>query len=158
MEKYRVPYRLQVPMGGVRLTGGRYKRVFENNVRFLKDFDVDRMLYWYRVHKGVDVPGVPYAGDAGHFENNLKGQTAGEFLMGAGTALLWEEDETLRHMVREVLAGMEACRDDDGFIIPIPREQFSAREYPTTRARGSRSACSTRAMPGRRAPSSLPAI
>ncbi len=135
MEKYRAPYRLQAPMGGVRLTGGRYKRVFENNVRFLKDFDVDRMLYWYRVHKGVDAPGVPYAGDAGHFENNLKGQTAGEFLMGAGTALLWEEDETLRHMVREVLAGMEACRDEDGFIIPIPREQFSAREYPNyTRA------------------------
>ena len=135
MEKYRAPYRLQAPMGGVRLTGGRYKRVFENNVRFLKDFDVDRMLYWYRVHKGVDAPGVPYAGDAGHFENNLKGQTAGEFLMGAGTALLWEEDETLRHMVREVLAGMEACRDDDGFIIPIPREQFSTREYPNyTRA------------------------
>lgn len=45
MEKYRAPYRLQAPMGGVRLTGGRYKRVFENNVRFLKDFDVDRMLY-----------------------------------------------------------------------------------------------------------------
>ena len=135
MEKYRAPYRLQAPMGGVRLTGGRYKRVFENNVRFLKDFDVDRMLYWYRVHKGVDAPGVPYAGDAGHFENNLKGQTAGEFLMGAGTALLWEEDETLRHMVREVLAGMEACRDEDGFIIPIPREQFSTREYPNyTRA------------------------
>lgn len=135
MEKYKVPYRLQAPMGGVRLTGGRYKKVFDNNVRFLKDFDVDRILYWYRVHKGVDAPGVPYAGDAGHFENNLKGQTAGEFLMGAGTTLLWEEDETLRRMVREVLAGMEACRDDDGFIIPIPREQFATREYPNyTRA------------------------
>lgn len=135
VEKYKVPYRLQAPMDGVRLTGGRYKKVFDNNVRFLKDFDVDRILYWYRVHKGVDAPGVPYAGDAGHFENNLKGQTAGEFLMGAGTALLWEEDETLRRMVREVLAGMEACRDDDGFIIPIPREQFATREYPNyTRA------------------------
>lgn len=134
-QKYRAPYALQVPMGGVRLTGGRYQRAFENNIRFLKGFDLDRMLYWYRVHKGKDAPGVPYAGDAGHFENNLKGQTAGEFLMGAGTTLLWQEDEQLRSMCRALLEEMEDCRDDDGFIIPIPREQFDTREYPNyTRA------------------------
>ena len=133
--KYAVPYKLEAPMSGIRLTGGRYKAVFDNNIRFLKGFDLDRMLYWYRVHKGKPAPGVPYAGDAGHFENNLKGQTAGEFLMGAGTALLWQEDAELRAMVRALLKEMEACRDDDGFIIPIPREQFSTKEYPNyTRA------------------------
>lgn len=135
MDKYRVPYRLEAPMGGVRLTGGRFLTVFENNIRFLKDFDLDRMLYWYRVHKGKPAPGVPYAGDAGHFENNLKGQTAGEFLMGAGTTLLWREDETLREMARALLAEMEACRDDDGFVIPIARQEFDTKEYPNyTRA------------------------
>ena len=135
MNKYQAPYSLKAPMGGVRLTEGRFKTVFENNIRFLKGFDVDRILYWYRVHKGKDAPGVPYAGDAGHFENNLKGQTAGEFLMGAGTTLLWQEDEALRGMVRNVLREMEDCRDDDGFIIPIPREQFDTKEYPNyTRA------------------------
>ena len=61
MAKYAVEYILKVPMGGVRLTGGRWKRVFDNNVRFLRDFDTDRMLYWYRVHKGKDAPGAPYA-------------------------------------------------------------------------------------------------
>ena len=133
--KYAVPYKLEVPMSGVRLTGGRFKSAFDNNIRFLKGFDLDRMLYWYRVHKGKPAPGVPYAGDAGHFENNLKGQTAGEFLMGAGTTLLWQEDEELRAMVRALLKEMEVCRDDDGFIIPIPREQFSTKEYPNyTRA------------------------
>ncbi len=135
MAKYKVPYQLQVPMGGVRLTGGRFRDVFENNIRFLKGFDVDRMLYWYRVHKGKPAPGVPYAGQGGHFENNLKGQTAGEFLMGAGTTLLWQEDETLRSMCRALLEEMEDCRDGDGFIIPIPREQFDTKEYPNyTRA------------------------
>ena len=83
MKKYAVEYKLQVPMGGVRLTGGRFQRVFENNAAFLKGFDLDRMLYWYRVHKGKNAPGVPYAFGDGHFENNLKGQTAGEFLMPA---------------------------------------------------------------------------
>ena len=45
MKKYAVEYKLQVPMGGVRLTGGRFQRVFENNVAFLKGFDLDCMLY-----------------------------------------------------------------------------------------------------------------
>ena len=135
MKKYAVEYKLQVPMGGVRLTGGRFQRVFENNVAFLKGFDLDRMLYWYRVHKGENAPGVPYAFGDGHFENNLKGQTAGEFLMGAGTALLWREDEELRQMVRAIVAEIDACRDEDGFLIPIPRDQFKTKEYPNyTRA------------------------
>ena len=135
MTKYKVPYLLDEPSGGVVLTGGRFLRAFEDNIAFLKGFDVDRMLYWYRVHAGKDAPGAPYAWGGGHFENNLKGQTAGEFLMGACTALLWREDEELRRMAREVLRGMEECRDGDGFIIPIPRDEFATREYPNyTRA------------------------
>ena len=135
MAKYAVPYALQVPTGGVRLTGGRFLRVFENNIRFLKGFDADRMLYWYRAHKGKSAPGAPYAFGEGHFENNLKGQTAGEFLMGAGTTLLWREDAELRATTRLLLREMEECRDEDGFLIPIPREEFATREYPNyTRA------------------------
>ncbi|MDD3242459.1 MAG: glycoside hydrolase family 127 protein [Eubacteriales bacterium] len=135
MKKYAVPYCLDVPTGGVRLTGGRLKKAFDNNLSFLKGFDVNHLLYWYRVHAGKPAPGAPYAADAGHFENNLKGQTAGEFLMGAGTALLWQEDETLRAMMRTVLGEIAACKDSDGFLIPIPREQFSGKEYPNyTRA------------------------
>ena len=135
MAKYAVEYKVNKPMSSVKLTGGALKTAFENNISFLKKFDTDRILYWYRVHKGKAAPGVPYAGDAGHFENNLKGQTAGEFMMGAGTSLLWQEDEQLRDMVKCILEEMEACRDDDGFIIPIPREQFDTKEYPNyTRA------------------------
>lgn len=135
MDKYKVEYKLNVPMSGVKLAGGRFKRVFDNNIRFLKDFDTDRMLYWYRVHKGKPAPSVPYAADAGHFENNLKGQTAGEFLMGACTSLLWTEDETLRTMTHTLLDEMQACCDDDGFIIPISKDEFNTKEYPNyTRA------------------------
>lgn len=135
MSKFKVPYKLEAPMGGVTLLGGRIGDAFEYNIQFLKDFDMDRMLYWYRVHKGKPAPGAPYAYMGGHFENNLKGQTAGEFLSGACTTLLWKEDETLRRMSRALLDEMEACRDDDGFIIPIPREEIRTKEYPNyTRA------------------------
>ena len=33
--KYAVEYALKAPMGGVKLTGGRLKKAFDNNVSFL---------------------------------------------------------------------------------------------------------------------------
>ena len=135
MKKYAVEYQLQVPMGHVKLTGGRFRRAFENNISFLKDFDLDRMLYWFRVHAGKAAPSVPYAARDGHFENNLHGQTVGEFLMGAGTSLLWQEDERLREMTRALIAELKEYPEPDGFLLPIDRETFKTKEYPNyTRA------------------------
>ena len=43
MAKYAVEYALRAPMGGVRLTGGRFQQAFEKNLSFLRGFDPDRM-------------------------------------------------------------------------------------------------------------------
>ena len=135
MEKYAVEYRLQVPQGGVRLTGGRFKRAFDNNLSFLKGFDPDRMLYWFRVKAGRDAPGAPYAAGDGHFENNLHGQTVGEFLMGAGVSLWWCEDSALRETAEALLRELKEYPEADGFLLPVDRETFATREYPNyTRA------------------------
>ena len=125
-----VPQGAEVLTGGVQLTGGRLAEVLENNIRFLKRFDVDRMLYWFRVYAGKDAPGAPYGYDGGHFENNLYGQTAGEFLMGAGTALLWREDAELRSTLNAVVDGIAECADPDGYLIPVARAHFNEKEYP----------------------------
>ena len=135
MKKHAVEFTAKAPTGNVRLTGGRLAKAFERNIRFLKGFDLDRMLYFYRVHKGVPAPGVPYAYQSGHFEMNLKGQTAGEFLMGAGTTLLWQEDETLRGMVEKLVSGIAECSDGTGRLLPITDEEWHTKEYPNyTRA------------------------
>ncbi len=135
MDKYAVNYRLQIPQGGVKLNGGRLKNAFDQNISFLKGFDPDRMLYWFRVNAGRKAPGAPYAFGDGHFENNLHGQTAGEFLMGAGTSLLWKEDATLRSMVCQLLRELEIYQAPDGYLIPVDRETFKTKEYPNyTRA------------------------
>ncbi len=133
--KYAVPFAASAPVSGVTLTGGRFRTAFENNIRFLRGFDLDRMLYFYRLHAGKAAPSVPYAYQSGHFEINLKGQTAGEFLMGAGTTLLWREDPGLRAMMDAVVAEIDACKDEDGFLLPITREEWHTKEYPNyTRA------------------------
>ena len=41
----KVPYLLQAPVKGVKLLDGRFLRAFNNNIAFLKRFDIDRMLY-----------------------------------------------------------------------------------------------------------------
>lgn len=133
--KRQIPFNASAPTSGVRLTGGRLKTAFERNIRFLKRFDLDRLLYYYRVHANKPAPSVPYAYQSGHFEVNLKGQTAGEFLMGACTSLLWQEDEDLRAMADAVVAEIDACKDADGFLLPITREEWATKEYPNyTRA------------------------
>ena len=60
------------------LTGGRFKKAFDNNM-LLKGFNLDRMLYWYRVHKGKPAPGVPYAASAGHLRIILKARLPANF-------------------------------------------------------------------------------
>ena len=133
--KYAVKYRLQVPSSGVLLKSGRLSEAFENNIRFLKGFDTDRMMYWFRVHAGKDAPGAPYACGTGHFENNLHGQTVGEFLMGSCTALLWKEDRELRKKVRALLDELKDYQQPDGFLLPVDRDTFRTKEYPNyTRA------------------------
>ena len=135
MAKYAVEYALRAPMGGVRLTGGRFQQAFEKNLSFLRGFDPDRMMYWFRVRAGRPAVKAPYACGDGHFENNLHGQTVGEFLMGAGASLLWQEDAGLRETVRALLRELAEYQQPDGFLLPIDRETFKTKEYPNyTRA------------------------
>lgn len=135
MQKYIAEYKLEAPTENVKLTGGRCAKAFEDNICFLKRFDIDRMLYWYRVHAGKPAPGAPYACGDGHFENNLHGQTAGEFLMGAATSLWWQEDRQLRETVRALLWEMAECQEEDGNLVPVDRKTFGTKEYPNyTRA------------------------
>ena len=53
-----------------------------------------------------------------------------EFLMSAGTALLWEEDAELRAMLNAVVDGIAECADEDGYLIPIAKKHFNEKEYP----------------------------
>ncbi len=116
--------------GKVKFTNGRMKKAFDSNIAFLKKFDIDRMMYWFRVAKGVAAPNAPYAFSDGHFENNLYGQTAGMFLMSAGTTLLWQEDGELRATLNKIVDELADFIPEDGCLIPIPENERFTKEYP----------------------------
>ena len=125
--KLAVPDRLFTPLHGVRLTGGLFRRVFDNNVLFLQRLEMGRMRYWFDVKLGKKTSAEPYSG---HFEDNLKGQTASQYLMGAGNALRWEEIPELRQGLEEILGFLEESQENDGFLMPIDKMNFAYREYP----------------------------
>lgn len=133
--RLKIKNRIQTPFGGVRFTGGRLKTAFDNQISFLKRFDLDRMMYWYRDNAGEDAPGAPYGFHGGHFENNLHGQTAGQFLWGAGCALIWQEDAVLRERLNAVIDELERLCPENGCLIPMKDEDIPTKEYPNyTRA------------------------
>ncbi|MEA4992582.1 MAG: glycoside hydrolase family 127 protein, partial [Oscillibacter sp.] len=115
------------PLYGVALHKGLFADVFQNNVQFLKQFRFEDMLYWFDEKLGIPTDGKPYRG---HFEDNLKGQTASQYLMGAGNLLRWQDDKELHDGIERILDKLEQCEEPDGFMMPITKYEFSDHEYP----------------------------
>lgn len=115
------------PLYGISLTSGLFKQTFDNNIDYLKRIDVNAMLYWFRKRAGKDAPGQPYTG---HFEDNIKGQTAGLFLMGAGNTLRWKEDPQMRSTLDHIVKEIRSCSESDGYLMAVPKEEFGTKEYP----------------------------
>jgi DUF1680 family protein len=123
-----IPYQLQTPTKGVRLTGGVLKQTFQNNVRYLlNNFTEDDLLYVFRERAGKQTPpGKPFNWDKGG--PRVTGSVAGLFLMGSGNALRWEEDKRLRERMDRVVAGIAACKQSNGFIMAYPEKETDLRE------------------------------
>ena len=126
-EKQKVKDKVFTPVRGVKLNDGLFKTIFDNNIEFLKTLNVDAMLYWFRKRAGKSAPGVPYHG---HFEDNIKGQTAGQYLMGAGNTLRWHRDEELEKIMNYVIDCIDECREPDGYLMAVPKNDFGVHEYP----------------------------
>jgi DUF1680 family protein len=123
-----IPFQLQTPVDGVRLTGGILKQVFDNNINYLlNNFPEDDLLYVFRERAGnPKPPGKPFAWDKGG--PRVTGSVAGLFLMGSGNALRWQENQRLRARMNAVVAGIAACRQPDGFIMAYPEKETALRE------------------------------
>jgi hypothetical protein len=107
----QVPYRAVTPTGGVTLDkAGLFHRAMENNIAYLIDsFSVNHMLWPFRVRAGQKDPPDDRP-QVGFWDVDLRGSSAGRFLMGAGNTLRWMEHPELRRRMEELIDGVEACR------------------------------------------------
>ncbi len=124
-----VAYKALTPTGGVTLDdAGLFKQVMENNIGYLlSSFSVNHMLVPFRQRVGQknppdDKPQVQF------WDTDLRGSSAGRFLMGAGNTLRWIENPELRKRLNELIDGIEACRGPNGYILAYPPDQVRSEE------------------------------
>jgi len=126
-----VKFQAVTPTNGVTLDDtGVFKPVMEHNVDYLlKTCQVDQMLYYFRERAGQKPPDK----DKPQFdwwERDLRGSCAGRYLLGAGNTLRWMENQELRTRMDELIDGIEACRDANGYILAFPANAPRNNEEP----------------------------
>ena len=99
----------------------------QNIEYLLGSFDVDHMLFHFRLRAGVTP--VPTGSRKQAWDSNLKGSNAGRFLMGAGNTLRWIEHHALRKMMDAVVDGIYDCRNKtNGYIMAFEPAGFMYSE------------------------------
>ena len=120
-----VQYAAQAPLQGVNISSNALLGpIMQANIDYLlTSFDVDHMLQPFRERAGQAAPSGARA-PVGFWDSDLKGSNAGRFLMGAGNSLRWIETPALRAMMTKLIDGIEATRDESGYILAFPPEGF----------------------------------
>ena len=166
--KPAVRYPLETPTAGVQLLppsstrapeagaasvwqrAGVWGTAFGANLKYLSQFPVDDMLFWFRRRHGDTAPpgaswGWDHAGPDKPF--GLKGSVAGAFLMGAGGALRWPLPQAslaalnasvgwtslasgLGANLSDVLRGVAGAQQPDGYIMAFPVNESFFLENP----------------------------
>ena len=124
-----VPFKVIVPTGGVTLDdAGLFKPVMDNNIDYLlNSFSVNHMLVPFRNRAGQKDPPSDTP-QVGFWDTMLRGSSAGRFMMGAGNTLRWMEHPELRKSLNELIDGIEACREPNGYIMGYPPNQPVSEE------------------------------
>jgi uncharacterized protein len=131
----RVPNAAEPPRSGVTLHGGVLETTMRNNIRYLMDsFTTDDLLLQFRERAGKPIPPSSRKPDP-FWESDLAGSNAGRFLMGAGNTLRWIDDPELRARFNEVVDGIAACKQADGYVMAYPEDTiFYSERGAYTRA------------------------
>jgi transposase len=131
------PVKLKVttPVEGVVLAkNGLFQPALELNISYLlNSFSVNHILEPFRIRAGEEVKpdSVP---QVGFWDTDLRGSSAGRFLMGAGNTLRWMEYPELRERMNEVIDGIETCSEPNGYILPYHPDSARSEEPNYARA------------------------
>lgn len=121
-----VPYKEEEPASGVTLTGGLFRRMFRENIRYVKksfackDYCEDKT--WIEALADLTgngwYPWLPASND-------------GRVLGGAANSWRWERDPELREIVGSILARIEKQMRPDGYFNYYPEsDSYDCRNRP----------------------------
>jgi DUF1680 family protein len=130
-----VASKVTTPVSGVTIAeNGIFKPALELNISYLlNSFSVNHMLEPFRIRAGKEftpdsIPQVRF------WETDLRGSSAGRFLMGSGNTLRWMEHSELKGRMNELIDGIEDCREPNGYILPYRPDSTRSEEPNYARA------------------------
>jgi DUF1680 family protein len=131
-----VEYRVDVPVKGIELgDSSLFRQALERNAQYLlNSFSVDHILFPFRQRAGVHNPPDDRK-QVFFWDTELRGASAGRFMMGAGNTLRWIDNPELRARLNQIIDGIEECREDDGYILAYPHIIDSIRSEEPNYAR-----------------------
>ncbi len=105
--------------GDVKLLDGPYKHALEQDAKFLRDIDPDRLLAWYRKEAGLEPKAEVYGGWE---SRGLAGHCLGHYLSGCARMYRATGDEEFKRRVDFVVRQLDECQQagKDGFLGAMP--------------------------------------
>ncbi|MFC4337575.1 beta-L-arabinofuranosidase domain-containing protein [Salininema proteolyticum] len=122
-----------LPLGTVRLRPGRFHDNQARTLAYLRDIDVDRLLYSFRANHGLPTEGAEPCGgwEAPDFE--FRSHSQGHFLTAWSHAWAVLGDTACRDKAERMVAGLAACQAadadfNDGYLSGFPESDFDTVE------------------------------
>ena len=124
-----IAWRADIPASGsVNLISGPIANAFNENIQlYLGKRDPLDMLYWFAKRAGVAAPN----GTCWGWDGWIRGSGAGNYLMGAGSALQWTQNATLFTSMQAVVNGIRMYQDPtDGYLWAAPESTMLDDNMP----------------------------
>ncbi|MEI6493315.1 MAG: beta-L-arabinofuranosidase domain-containing protein [Verrucomicrobiota bacterium] len=118
-----------VPLSQVRLLASDFKERQDLHRKILLGYDVDRLLYNFRVNAGLPAPGKPYGG----WEApgcGLRGHFTGHYLSACALMYAATGDKEFKERSDQIVAGLAKCQEaqGDGYLSAFPTHEFDVLE------------------------------
>ncbi|MCQ4086206.1 beta-L-arabinofuranosidase domain-containing protein [Saccharibacillus sp. JS10] len=113
------------PLDHVRIDDAYLQQAFDQEVRYLKRYQNDRLLAEFRNTKGL----IPLAESYPGWENTeIRGHTLGHYLKAAAQAYHVSHDAELLERLNDLIDELALCQLESGYLSAFPQELFDRIE------------------------------
>ncbi|MBP1907536.1 DUF1680 family protein [Paenibacillus turicensis] len=109
------------PMNQVQMTDTYISNAFDKEYRYLKNYELDRLLSAFRQTRGLAPKAANYPG----WENTeIRGHTLGHYMTAIAQAYLNSHDSEFLDKINYILDDLEICQFESGYLSAFPEQLF----------------------------------
>lgn len=109
----------------IRIDDAYLQNAFANEVRYLKNFEPERLLAGFRETRGLEPTAEKYPGWE---STEIRGHTLGHYLKSLAQACAASGDAELHERLDTLVSGLGECQFENGYLSAFPEELFDRIE------------------------------